>query len=244
MAKQPRNKLSKLDILKVTSEMFLEKGVSATYPYAICDRLDISPGTLTYHFNKKEDIFATFIQLLGNFQWKLFREWEDDGETPITALCLELIAMAAMCDDNEVARDIYINAYTNSKSLSIIRRNDMQRAKEVFAEFCPDWSDEMFVQAEMLVSGIEYAALHTTPESPPLESRIAGAMEVILSIYNVPSPQRQMKIQKALSMDYLEFGRRVFEKFKAYMENTLEEMTDDITLNRESKLVNILYEKT
>lgn len=76
MARRSGNKLSKFDVLKVTSEMFLEKGFSATYPCAICERLHISPGTLTYHFNKKEDLFAVFIQLLGDFQWKIhWKKW-------------------------------------------------------------------------------------------------------------------------------------------------------------------------
>ena len=41
-------------------------------------------------------------------------------------------------------------------------KNDAERSKEVFKDYCPDWTDENFAEAEVLVSGIEYATLMTT----------------------------------------------------------------------------------
>ncbi len=237
MGQWKKGKMSRLEILTAASKSFLERGFSKTYPGAVCKEAGTTLGNLTYHFKKKEDIFAVFIQLLADFQWKLFREYEDEGETPIMAICLELTAMAAMCEESEVARDIYVNAYTNKKSLELIQQNDKLRAKEVFAEFCPDWTEEDFAEAEMLVSGIEYVTFQQTSQSPPLEKRIAGAMDNILRIYNVPEERRQMKIEKVLSMDYRKYGQRIFSEFKEYIEQTLEETNTDISLNRKTELV-------
>lgn len=229
--------LAQLEIIQKAAEMFFEKGYTDTSPKAIAKELEISPGNITYYFPAKARMLAVLIELLADFQWKTVQEVVADGETPITALCFELTAMAAMCEENEVARDLYISAYTNVLSLEIIRKSDKERAKKVFAEFCLDWTDEMYAEAEVLVSGIEYATLMTTADSPSLEVRIAGAMDKILSIYNVPEERRKLKIDKAMGLDYRSYGQNLFENFKGYVFDLTEQSFEDWAKNRNNNLL-------
>lgn len=223
MARSKKITLTQLDIIKTATTMFLEKGYCATSPKDVAAELNMSVGNVTFYFPAKEDMLAVLIHILTEFQWKTVREIVDDGETPISALCFELTAMASMCEENEIARDLYLCAYKSPKSLAIIRKNDAQRAKKVFAASCEEWSDEMFTEAETIVSGIEYATLMTTPDSASVETRIVGAMKAILSIYNVPEERQQMKVKKAMSLDYLKYGRELFARFKDYVLNMSEE---------------------
>ena len=110
----------------------------------------------------------------------------------------------------------------------MIQKNDIERAKEVFAEFCSDWSDEQFKQAESLISGIEYATLNTTRYSAKLETRITSALEAILTIYNVPEEIRKIKIKKVQSMNYRAIGKRIFKEFKEYIEQENEQAFDEL----------------
>lgn len=236
MAKKRNRNLTQLDIVRTAARLFLEGGYSATSPAMVCQALDISLGSLTYYFPTKEDLLSVLIELLAEFQWKTVQELVDEGETPLTALCFELTAMASMCAESAVARDLYISAYTGPKPLTIIRKNDTARAKELFAEFCSDWTDEIFSEAETLVSGIEYATLHTTPGSPPLEARIIGAMKTILTIYQVPKERQNRKIQKALALDYRRFGQRVLEDFKAYVTDITEKSLVEAALHGDCAL--------
>jgi len=206
--------------------MFVEYGYSKTSPKMIAKELDISLGNITYYFPTKEHLLAILIEMLAKYQWRAAKDAVDDGESDITALCFELTAMAVMCEESEVARDLYIAAYTKQMALDMVRTNDVKRAKEVFAGVCPDWTDEQFRQAELLVSGIEYATLRTTSDSPPLETRIAGAMNSILAIYNVPEERRRMKVERALSLDYRKFGREVLQGFVKYVADTTESYFD------------------
>ena len=99
-----------------------------------------------------------------------------------------------------------------------IHNNDTARAKEVFAEYCPDWTDEQFREAEILVAGIEHATLSNIDYTVPLETRISGALNTIMMIYNVPEEIRRIKIDKVLAMDYRSIGKRIFNEFKEYVE--------------------------
>lgn len=217
-----KSALTKIEIIQVATKMFLENGYSATTAKSICSELGMSTGNLTFHYPTKEHLLAVLVDLLCDFQWDAVKKETDEGHTAIMALCLELMAMAAMCEDDHIAKDFFLSAYTNPMSLDIIRKNDRDRAKVVFAEYCKDWTEEQFAEAEVLTSGIEYATLMTTESSAPLEYRIRGAMRAILTIYNVPADVMKAKIQKVLALNYREIGHRTFENFKKYVADSNE----------------------
>jgi hypothetical protein len=107
--------------------------------------------------------------------------------------------------------------------LGIIRKNDAKRAKEVFGVYRPEWSDIHFTEAEILVSGIEYATLMTAGDPVPIETRIRAAIQSILSIYGVPAEVRDAKVAKVLAMDYKNLCKRIMTDFRRFVEKTNEE---------------------
>lgn len=211
---------TKLEIIQTATRMFLEKGYSATSIKAIANALDMSTGHLTFYFPTKEHLLAELVDMLCDFQWGQVRIHHDEGESLLMSVCLELTAMAAVCEENEIAKDFFISAYTHALTLEIIRKNDAQRAKLVFAEYCPDWSDRQFAEVETLVSGIEYATLMTTDGSVPIDMRISGALNSIMMLYQVPEEIRKKKIRRVLDMEYTAIGRKMLEDFIAYLEET------------------------
>lgn len=214
---------TKYEIIRTATKLFLEKGYSHTTPKLICDTLDISTGNLTYYFPTKEHLLAVLIEMLCSFQGKLMHDMvEEEGTTSLLAMCLELATMAAMSEESEIVKDLFLSAYSSPMSLEIIRTSDTQRAKLIYNEFCPDWSEQQFIEAETLVSGIEYATLMTTRDSLPLESRIIGALNNIMRIFDVPEEVRKRKIDKILSMEYRTLGRRVLEQFRQFVDQTNE----------------------
>lgn len=219
---------TKLEIIQAAATMFLKKGYTGTSIKAIADFLDMSTGHLTFYFPTKEHLLAELIDMLCSFQWKKVREYIEDGETMLTSVCLELTAMAAICEENEIARDFYLAAYTHPITLEIIRRNDAQRAMLVFEEYCRDWSENYFMESELLVSGIEYATLMTTESSVDIELRIVGGLNSIMQIYQVPDDIRRMEINKVLSLDYRAIGRQMLADFSDYMEDTTEQTFEEM----------------
>ena len=209
---------TKLQILKVATEKFMTIGYSSTTLKMIGDELDTSSGHIGFYFPSKDEMLAVLVQMLCDYQWKMIKEEANDGTSALLAICFELMTMASACEENEVAKDFFISSYQSKKCLEIIHRNDVARAKEVFAEYCSDWTDEQFEEAEILVAGIEYATLNASGDSVSLETRITGALNTILNIYNVPEEIRRIKTEKVLAMNYRLLGKRIFEEFKEYVE--------------------------
>jgi AcrR family transcriptional regulator len=232
VARIDKSKLTKLEIIQVATKKFIEKGFSNTSIKVISDELNMSTGNITFYFPSKEHLLAELVDMLCDFQWKMMEDETSGGRSSIMAIGLELVAMAAMCEEDEMAKDLYISAYTSALSLEIIRKNDTKRAKELFIEYCPEWTEEQFVEAEILVSGVEYATLMTTGNSASLNVRIAGAVNTILRIYNVPEEIINETLDKVLAMNYRKIGKRVLKEFKAYVENTTEQAFYDLLKNK------------
>lgn len=233
MARIDKSKLTKLEIIQVATKKFIEKGFSNTSIKVISDELNMSTGNITFYFPSKEHLLAELVDMLCEFQWKMMEDETSGGKSSIMALALELVAMASMCEEDEKAKNFYISAYTSALSLEIIRRNDAKRAKELFSEYCINWTEEQFVEAETLVSGIEYATLMTTGDSAPLNVRIAGAINTVLRIYNVPEEIIDKTLDKVLVMNYRRIGKRVLKEFKEYVENVTEQAFYDLLKNKD-----------
>ncbi len=214
---------TKLDILRCGTALFLEKGYNATTPKMLCQELDISPGNLTYYYPTKEHLLAELVKLLCSFQREMIQKETEDGYTSVMAICLELLTMASACEQDKVVKDFFLSAYRSELCMELIREQDKERAKEVFKEYCSDWTEEYFCEAEALVSGIEYATFFTTSNSAPLGVRVGGAIKTILSIYNVPKEIRDKKVHKVLTMDYKTLGLDTLKQFKKYVDKTTEQ---------------------
>lgn len=228
MARKKTVNITKAQIVRLTTSKFLTVGYSRTTCKSIGDELGISTGHITFYYPTKEHILAILTEMLCEFQWKMMNRLEDEGEDALTALCMELMSMAAICEENPIAKDFYLSAYTHLMPLEIIRLNDASRAKTVFAAYCPGWTDSQFAEAETLVSGIEYATLMTTGDSQSIDVRISGALDEIMKIYGVPPDVRRSKIEKSLSMDYKSIGRRILKEFMEYIDQVNEQVLDDL----------------
>lgn len=229
---------TKLEIVKTTTRLIWEKGYSDMSTKMVAAELDMSPGNITYYYPSKDDLLSILVNSLCKFQRKLIEDEAEDGISSVMAVCLELMTMASACESNPIAKDFFISSYQSPVTLKIIRENDTERSKEVYKDYCKGWTDEQFAEAEVLVSGIEYATIMSLDEDIPLETRISGALDKILYVYNVPKKIRETKIKKALSYDYKHIGERIFKEFKEYVDKTTEETFEQMLQNAKCEMLN------
>lgn len=221
--KKQTKKHTRLEIIRVAAKLFIENGYSKTTVKEISNALEISPGNVTFYFPTKEHMLMELVDDLISFQRLLMDQAAEEGRSSLLSQCLELAAMAAICEENEVARDFFISAYSSVMTLELIRKSDTEKTKELFKEYRPDWDDQAWAATENIVSGIEYATLMTRESNTPLPMQIEHTLNTIMTIYSVPDELRRSKIQKVLSMDYRAIGRRILSEFKEYIEMVNEE---------------------
>lgn len=210
---------TKLEIIKLASEMFLTQGYTVASTKKMAAELGISVGNLAYHFPTKEHLLAELATRLCDYHLSVLETEIDEGRTSLLAYLLELTSIMAICEENEIAKDLYTSVYKYPMSLKIIRQSDTEKIKHIFAEYCPDWTDEDFALTENAVSGLEYASLMPeNAENVPLDRRVVKTLNVVMKAYNVPEEVREQKLKKILSLDYRRIGRQLIEGFAEYVE--------------------------
>ena len=111
--------------------------------------LNMSTGNMTFHFPTKEHMLAELVNMLCKYQWSLMEGEAREGHSSLMALCLELLTIASACDQDEVAKDFFLASYRSELCIELIRRNDQERARDIFGEYCPDWTDAYYAEAEI-----------------------------------------------------------------------------------------------
>ena len=203
--------------------MFVNEGYTNSSINKIAKNLDLSVGNITFYFKTKEHLLAILVDELCDYQKRMMAEETEEGYSSLLAYCLELTAMTAVCEESEIARDFYRSAYSSELTLSLIRENDTEKVKEIFAPFCSDWSEEKWVATENMVLGIEFATIMTREENTPIELQIEKTLDTILYLFDVPKETRETKIKKVLSMDYRALGGKLLREFPEYVMKINEE---------------------
>jgi AcrR family transcriptional regulator len=214
---------TRLEIIRLGAHLFIEEGYSCTTVNKIAKTLDLSPGNVTFYFPTKEHLLAVLVDELFDFQTWLMEYEAREGASSLLSYCLELTSIAAACEDDEVAKDFFASSYSSAMILNMIRENDTEKTKKIFAEYRPDWSDEEWRATENIVSGIEFATIMTCEAETPLDKQIEKALDSIMLLYGVPEELRRQKIEKVLAMDYRNIGKRILKGFKDYIDKVNEE---------------------
>lgn len=205
-------------IIRVAIEMFLERGFTNTSTRAIAAELGISTGNITFYFPSKEHLLMVLVEMLCDSQWSMLEQQADEEETALMAFCMETMTVAVACEQNEIARDLFLSVFQSELCRNLLRENHVARAERIFSEYCGDWTHQQFRIAEILVMGIQYAVIIPTDVEIPLSERIAGALNQILSIYGVPENNRAEKIRRILALDYNDIRQRVREGSLRYVD--------------------------
>lgn len=210
---------TRLEIIQAATSLFLERGYTNVLVSDIAKKIGVSKGNLTFHFPTKEHMLAELIKQLCDFQWKMMEREVATGNTLLVAYLFEITSMAGSCYENPAAKDLYVSAYVSPMSLRLIRANDTLKAKRIFAGLCRGWTDVDFVLAENIASGIEYSVLTTEREQGiSLDKKIAGSLNAIMKVYDVPKELREKTICKVFEMDYYTMGQRMLTEFCQYVE--------------------------
>ena len=215
---------TKYEIIQCATELFLEKGYTDTYVTTIAKELQISLGNLTFWFPTKEHILAEMVKELCAFQICTEVEKKDREYALLIDYLFELAMFASVCEENPNIKDLVIASYTQPLPLAVIRANDAERSKRTFAEFCKEWSETEYIQAENVASGIECAMFMTeNAEKLTFEQRVTSGLDAIMKVYEVPKDIRQSVLKEVMAMDYRSSGNHVFEEFYSFVEEKMKE---------------------
>lgn len=229
MARINKSNLTKAMIAQVACDVFFKNGYSHTCHRELGEALEMSKGNITYYYPTKDHLLAVVTERLCEFRTVRFDKRVADGITPVEAVCTELAYALAIGEENNIAGDMYLSMYKSTLCRDMLCQYGVDRAKRVFAEYCPDLTDEQYAVAESQVVGISFSCSATDQDGDlTLESRIRTLLRGVHLIYNIPVEKIQTITEKLLSTDYLSQSREEYEAFKKYVADSNKQRLYDL----------------
>ncbi len=226
MARRRKINTTKREVVRVAMQMFLEKGYSHTSIKNIGDELEMSSGHVMFYFPTKEHLLLELVAYLCNYQRLMLDGEIEGGNSSLIAMGTELLVMANITDNNAILRDVYTAAYTHPLTLEYIQKNDAERSKMIYGEYCRGWTSEQFEEMENLVSGLEYVMIAGSNVSAI--SKVPGVIRAIMSLYNVPEEIREETIRKVFAVDVVNrISKEIGQGFREYVNEMTERMIEE-----------------
>jgi len=209
-------------LLKIALELYLEYGFSATTNQMIVKRANCSPGELTHFFGTKENILCEVVRMVLPTHQETLEGSGDQNIPSEIRYTLEIAVELSMCEQNEVIRDLYINAYTLPKTINLIRDNFYQKSYKLFKDYLPSWTETDFYETEVLSMGIVYSALmDRCSVRYNIKQKIARVIDALLKIYEF-SKERREETKKAISqINVEEFAKKAEKEMLKQIEQVL-----------------------
>lgn len=218
----------KFEIIKTATEFIFSIGYSNTSPQMIAKKMNMSTGNITYYFPSKDHLLCTIVEMLCEFQWRMFEDTTEKGFGSIGSICMEMMTVATGCEQSEVARDFFSAVFESEMCRNYLRINHVERAKIIFSKECNGWTDQDFEQAEMMVMGLQYSTIAISNADVPLKNKISAALDQVLYIYQVDEETRKREIDMVLHLDYQDISKRVLEAFIAFVNRTNNKALDNM----------------
>ncbi len=218
----------KYDIIKIAFEHFFSIGYSNTSYKTIAKEMNISTGNITHYFPSKEHLLCTIVEMLCEFQWRMFESSSEKGFGSIGSICMEMMTVATGCEQSEIARDFFSAVFESEMCRNHLRKNHVERSKIIFAKECEGWTEQDFEQAELMVMGLQYATVAANDADIPLKVKISGALDRVLDIYQVDEDTRKREIDKVMNLDYQGMSKQVIEAFIVFVNGTNNEALDEM----------------
>lgn len=201
-------------IIRSATKLFLKNGFSKTTLKMISDDTGIRQGTLCYHFHTKEDMLFMLVQELMDFHGRVIDDSLDMTDDKLLSYAMEITAQISLCETDARAWDLYYSAYTYPHIFAYIKKWTAKKNYRLLKEYLPEWDEAEFGFKETVASCIELSAFLSPCDSYfTLEKKITLILDSLMKLYHIKKEKRNSIIDKILSIDYVNIGKEMFEKF-------------------------------
>jgi len=211
----------RVKLLRIALDLYLEYGFTNTTNQMIVKRAQCSPGELTHFFGTKENILYEILKIVLPTHQKTLEGYNHENIPPVIAYALEIAVELAMCEQSDVVKDLYINAYTLPSTMDFIRYNSYKKSISVFKDKLISWTEREFYETEILSMGIVYMAIMDKCEPRyNIKQKVSKVIDALLKIYEYDSNSRKEVIATIISMDLEALAKIAEDKMRKAIEES------------------------
>ena len=206
-------------ILMAAIELFVDKGFKETTVNDIALEADVTPSVFKSRFHTKDGVLYELIDFMFDSQFSLARNHPNDD--PVFVYALETAIQLSIVEKHEHIREMYLEAYSDPRSLEFIRQRTAKELMHAFKPYNPSYEEIDFYECEIGTSGLMKAYMgHPCSMHFPLKRKVERFLTMALKAYNVPENKREAVLSLILALNLEELSARVLTKLFNSLEST------------------------
>jgi AcrR family transcriptional regulator len=179
-------------ILHTARRLFISQGYNATTIRQIIGECDIKIGTIYHFYKDKEDILLHIAEKIFNHATTIA-----DKDIEVDDSCLrfvkEITSHLNLIVNDPQSKELYVVSYNSSTISKRIIEKRVERNKELFSKYNPDFTEEDYVSRAFFIKGFLQAISMEKGLNNEINSKIitAKSIKIMLNLFNVPHEEIQ-----------------------------------------------------
>ena len=200
-------------ILQTCVRLFLEKGYHQTTMQMILREARVSSSSFQNLFQSKDGVLLELVKFMFENQFGIARNVAGDMLPPVYVYAAETALQITLTELNENLREIYLEAYTQARSLDYIQHATARELYYIFGVYQPELTEQDFYELEFGSAGLMrgYMANPCTADFP-LERKLNKFVTLALRGYKVPEEELQKVLSFLAGLDMRGIAQKVMEE--------------------------------
>lgn len=204
---------AKKRILSACVRLFLEKGYKGTTVAEIVREAHVSVSTFQNIFHAKDGVLVELVQFMFGNQFGVARQITGEEVPPIYVYAVETCIQLTLTEQNEILRDIYVEAYTQKEAAEYIHRNTARELYRIFGVYQPELSESDFYELEIGSAGIMHAYMAQPCDIYfTLEKKLERFLVMSMRAYCVPEDEQRKVVAFIKKLDMCRLAEQVMQK--------------------------------
>lgn len=204
---------AKRRILTTCVQMFLEKGYKRSSIAGITEKAEVSCSTFQNIFHAKDGVLAELVEFMFDSQLNMARSATTVQLPPVYEYAVETAIQITLTELNENLREIYIEAYTQEKTLKFITRFTARELYRIFGRYQPELKENDFYVMDIGSAGLMRGFMsHPCDTQMPLEKKLESFLLLSLRGYKVPEEEVQGAVKFVFGLDVCAIADGVLKK--------------------------------
>lgn len=204
---------AKKRILSACVRLFLEKGYKGTTVAEIVREAHVSVSTFQNIFHAKDGVLIELVQFMFGNQFGVARQITGEEVPPIYVYAVETCIQLTLTEQNEILRDIYVEAYMQKEAAEFIHRNTARELYRIFGVYQPELSESDFYELDIGSAGIMRGYM----EQPcdiyfTLEKKLERFLTMSMRVFCVPDEEQEHVLAFIKKLDMCCLAEQVMQQ--------------------------------
>lgn len=207
-------------VLHTAARLFLQKGYTATTLRQIAKEAGVNIGSVMYLYESKENILCDLVSFVMGGQFAATEKLlAGKTEDMLLFWAAETTLQLYIAESSEYIRELYLAAYSHSKSSSLIYQYVAEKMQVYFKAYYPEYEFKDFYELEIATGGIIRGFMSVPCDMYfTMQRKVKRYLETAFLVYKAPEQKIQEAINFVSQIDFEAAAPQVIEHLLAALD--------------------------